>query len=189
MHRFTRQRSRRRVMDAIATPVGDAGFDPVSGLATREKFQQRAESEWTRRAKDHGPMSLLLVGIDNFDAYQGAMGEAAGNDCLGEVAGIIARVCRRRGDFAGRLRAHDFAVLLSETTPKGAERLGEQIRKAVEQLGLGDATAGTRVTVSVGIASVIPKPNRFVESLLKLADAGLGRACDQGGNCVASVRE
>jgi diguanylate cyclase (GGDEF)-like protein len=189
MQRFTKQRSRRRVMDAIATSAGDAGFDPVTGLAARDKFHQRAESEWVRRAKDHGPMSLLLVDIDRFDAYKGVIGADAAQACLRDVAEIIARQCRRRGDFAGRLRDHNFGVLLSETTPKGAEKVGEQIRKAVEDLALGDSAAGTRITVSVGIASVIPKTRGFVDSLMKLADAGLGKACDQGGNCVASVRE
>jgi two-component system, chemotaxis family, response regulator WspR len=176
-------------MDAIATPAGDTGFDPATGLATREKFQARAETEWSRRARDHGPMTLLLVDIDRFDAYRGVKGVEAAQACLQAVAEIIAHHCRRRGDFAGRLRDHGFGVLLSETTPKGAEKVAEQIREAVEQLKLGEAETGTRITVSVGVASVIPKPNRFVMSLLKLADDGLGRACDQGGNCVASVRE
>jgi two-component system, chemotaxis family, response regulator WspR len=176
-------------MDAIATPAGDAGFDPLTGLATREKFQARAEGEWARRARDHGPMTLLLVDIDRFDVYQELKGDEAGQACLAAVAEIIARHCRRRGDFAGRLRDHGFGVLLSETTPKGAEKLAEQIRQAVEQLGLGEAEAGTRITVAVGVASVIPKANRFMTSLLKLADDGLGRACDRGGNCVVSVRE
>ncbi|MGH8459639.1 MAG: diguanylate cyclase domain-containing protein, partial [Nevskiales bacterium] len=119
MQRFTKQRPRRRVMDVIATSAGDTGFDPLTGLATREKFHQRAEAEWARRARDHGPMSLLLVDVDRMDAYRGVLGAVAAEDCLRKVADIIARNCRRRGDFAGRLRDHNFAVLLSEATPKG----------------------------------------------------------------------
>lgn len=176
-------------MDAIATPAGDAGFDPLTGLATREKFHERAASEWARRTRDHGPMTLVLVDIDRLDAYRGVLGVPAADECLRQVADIIARNCRRRGDFAGRLRDHNFGLLLSETTPKGAEKIGEQIRKAVEDLGLGDDAAGTKITVSVGIASVIPKPSRFVGSLVALADASLGKANDQGGNCVTSERE
>jgi two-component system chemotaxis family response regulator WspR len=189
MQRFTKQRPLRRIMDAIATPAGETGFDPVTGLATREKFHDRAATEWERRKKDHGPMTLLLIDIDRFDAFKGVNGIETAEACLATVAEIIARQCRRRGDFVGRLRDHNIAVLLSEGTPKGGEKVGEQIRVAVEKLGLGDRTAGTLITVSVGVASVIPRSSRFVESLLALADKGLGKACDQGGNCIVSVRE
>ncbi|MGH8454937.1 MAG: GGDEF domain-containing protein, partial [Nevskiales bacterium] len=139
-------------MDVIATSAGDTGFDPLTGLATREKFHQRAEAEWARRARDHGPMSVLLVDVDRMDAYRGVQGAVAAEDCLRKVADIIASNCRRRGDFAGRLRDHNFAVLLSETTPKGGEKMGGQIRKAVEQLDLGDVAASTKITVSVSVA-------------------------------------
>lgn len=176
-------------MDAIATAAGDKGFDPVTGLATREKFHERAESEWLRRCKDHGPMTLLLLVIDRFDAFRGVRGDAAADDCLSRVAEVISRRCKRRGDFAARLRGHDFAILLSEAVPKGAEKVGEDLRAAVERLALGDQAEGTHITASLSVASVIPKSNRFVDSLLKLADKGLGQACDQGGNCVVSVRE
>lgn len=176
-------------MDAIATPAGEAGFDPVTGLATRERFHQRAEDEWARRSGDHSPMTLVLVEVDRLDAYRGVKGAEAADQCLHEVAAVIAQACRRRGDFAGRLRDHGFAVLLSESTPKGGEKVAEQIRQGVEQLKIGEAAAHTRITVSVSVASAIPTSRRFVNSLLALADTGLGTACDQGGNCVVCVRE
>lgn len=186
MQRFTKQRPRRRVMDAIAAPSIDADFDPVTGLATRAKFHDRAEAEWERRCKERGPMTLMLIEVDHYDEYQAAQGQAAADACLASIAEIIAKSCRRRGDFAGRVRVRNFAVLLSESAPKGAERIGEQIRSQVEALGLGSQDTAIRVTVSV--ASALARSSRFVDSLLKMADDGLHDATQQGGNRVVSVR-
>jgi diguanylate cyclase (GGDEF)-like protein len=186
MQRFTKERPRRRVMDAIAAPSIDADFDPVTGLATPAKFHDRAEAEWERRCKERGPMTLMLVEVDHFEAYQAAKGKAAADACLVAIAEIIARNCRRRGDFAGRVREHNFAVLLSETAPRGAEKVGEQIRGQVEALGLG--AEETAIRTSISVASTLARSNRFVDSLLKMADDGLQDASQQGGNRVVSVR-
>lgn len=189
MQRFTKKRPRRRAMDSVANVAADTNFDPVTGLAMRDMFRERAEGEWQRRCKDHGPMTVLLVDIDRFDAYKGVEGAEAADECLNLVAEIISARCRRRGDFAARMRDHNFALLLSEAVPKGAEKIGEGIRQAVENLGLGNMAARTRITASVSVAVTIPKSNRFVDSIIKLADQGLGEACDRGGNCVISVRD
>ncbi len=188
MQRFTDKRPRRRVMDAIASTSVDEDFDPVTGLATRAKFHARAETEWNRRCKNHGPMTLMLITIDRFDAYRSAQGDTAANDCLSKIAGIIAKTCRRRGDFAGRLRDHNFAVLLSETAPKGALALAEKIRSEVKALDLGEVASESSIRVSVSVASTLARSNRFVDSLLKMADDGLGEAADKGGDCVVCVR-
>jgi len=187
MQRFTRERPRRRMMDTIAQPVAPDGFDPVTGLATPEMFRKRAEVEWQRRARAHGPMTVLRIDVDRFDIYRTQQGIEAANLRLRQVAEVIARNCRRRGDFAGRVGENEFAVLLSEAAPKGAEKVARQIVEEVAQLGQGNG--GALPAVSIGIASAIPRPNRFLASLLQLAEQGVEQAAHSGGNQVISQRE
>lgn len=187
MQRFTRERPRRRMMDTIARPVAPDSFDPVTGLAAREMFQRRAETEWQRRARAHGPMTLLRIDLDRFDIYRTQQGIEAANLRLRQVAEVIARNCRRRGDFAGRVGDSAFAVLLSEAAPKGAEKVARQIVEEAAQMGQGNG--GAPPTVSIGVASAIPRPNRFLESLLQLAEQGVEQAAAAGGNQFVSMRE
>lgn len=189
MQRFTSERPRRRVMDTIAQPTGSDSFDPVTGLATREMFHRRAESEWQRRARGNGPMSLLRVDLDNFEAYRTQHGVNSANSSLREIAEVIARNCHRRGDFAGHIGEHEFVVLLRETAPKGAEKIARRIVEEVAKLPIESNGSAAGITVSIGVAAVIPRPNRFFESLLRLAEQGVEQAGKNGGNQVISVRE
>lgn len=180
MQRFTSERPRRRVMDSIATPDVSGSFDPVTGLATREMFRRRAEAEWQRRTKEQGPMSLLRIDLDNAESNVAR---------LREVAEVVARHCRRRGDFAGRIGAHDIVVLLSETAPKGAEKIARQIVEDVNSIAVEGDVSGSRITVSIGVASIIPRSSRFLDSLLRLAEEGVEQASKNGGNQIISMRE
>lgn len=177
MQQQSSNRSLRRWADS---PRAAENLDAVTGLAVRAQFRERAEQDWQRAAQSRKPVSVIMFSIDHFRDCSGA----AAAHCQRAVAGIIAAHCHRRADFIARMRDHEFAVLLSGTSRQGARQIAESICKAIEALKLKPTTADWVLTVSAGVAAMVPRPTRFVDSLLIVADAGLREARRLGGNKV-----
>jgi diguanylate cyclase (GGDEF)-like protein len=170
-------RPQRRSIDTDSTPEG---FDAVTGLAVRALFRERAEQDWKRAARSHRLVSVIMLSIDRFRDCGGA----AATICQQTAAEVIAAHCCRRADFVGRMRDHEFAILLSGATRQGTRQLAESICKAIEAQKLRPTAADWVLTVSAGVAAMVPRPTRFVDSLLIAADAGLREARLMGGNTV-----
>ena len=135
-----------------------AATDGLTGLANRRTFDSHLESEWLRAAREDTPLSLLLVDIDYFKAFNDAYGHQAGDHCLRAVARLPAGI----GDTSRRSRralwGEEIAVLLPVTSAKGATRIAEAIRLEVETLAMPhkhSAPAGV-VTISIGAATLFP---------------------------------
>ena len=154
------------------------GLDPVTGVGVRAHFRERAEQDWQRARQSRRLVAVIMFSIDRHREC----GDAAAAICHQAVAEVITIHCRRRADFVGRMRDHEFAVLLSGATRQGARQLAESIRKAIEAQNLQPAANGWVLTVSAGVAAMVPRPGRFVDSLLIAADAGLREARRMGGN-------
>jgi two-component system chemotaxis family response regulator WspR len=178
MERLTPNRPTRRAVDA--TPDTANGFDSVTGVAARALFRTRAEQDWERATHSHRLVSIIMFSIDRFREC----GSEAAAACQQAVAEVIAAQCRRRADFVGRMRDHEFAILLSGATRQGAKQMAEAVRKGIEARKLKPTAADWVLTVSAGVATMVPRPTRFVDSLLIAADAGLREARRQGGNMV-----
>ncbi|HXG28397.1 MAG TPA: GGDEF domain-containing protein [Nevskiales bacterium] len=177
MQQQRRNRPARRASDSVCAPPG---FDPITGVATRALFRARVEQEWQRAAQSKRLVAVIMFSIDRFRECGGA----AAAICQQAVAEVIATHCRRRADFVGRMRDHEFAILLSGATRQGARQLAEAIRKAIEAQQLKPAAGDWALTVSCGVAGMVPRPTRFVDALLIAADAGLREARRMGGNTV-----
>jgi diguanylate cyclase (GGDEF)-like protein len=179
MQQQRQNRPARRASDSAGAPPG---FDPSTGVATRALFRTRAEQDWQRAAHSKRLVSVIMFSIDRFRECGGA----AAAICQQAVAEVIAAHCRRRADFVGRMRDHEFAILLSGASRQGARQLAESIRKAVEAQHLRPTADAWELTISAGVAGMVPRPTRFVDSLLIAADAGLREARRMGGNTVRS---
>lgn len=159
-------------------------LDTLTGAINVRAFQQQLQSECDRAVLRGRPVSLLLVAIDSFGAYNQTYGFAAGDDVLVAVADTAKSAAVRPGDLVGRTSGHQFDVVLPEVTFAEAARAADDIRTAVERLGLrhSGSKSGEFVTVSIGVASAAAGADP--RALRGAAQRALDVAEDSGGNRV-----
>lgn len=159
--------------------------DGLTGLANRRCFDDTLHAEWTRALRQQQPLSLLMVDVDNFKAYNDAHGHLGGDECLKRVAKAVASEMRAN-DLVARYGGEEFAVILPNQSLKGAAIVAERIRSRVEQLQLPCRFApGKHVTVSIGAATAIAGPDNSASQLVAIADAALYRAKHLGRNRIS----
>lgn len=183
-----RRRVTAELHDSIAKLARLAAVDGLTGLANRRNFDEALRSEWARAARGQYALSLLMIDVDHFKAFNDDYGHQAGDDCLRQVAGIIAESGKRPADLAARYGGEEFSLLLPDTDHEGALRLGYQLRRAIEALQIpheGSRQFGV-VTASIGIASLVPDKHGGIgpEVLLSAADDQLYEAKGAGRNMV-----
>jgi diguanylate cyclase (GGDEF)-like protein len=163
-----------------------ASEDPLTLLPNRRVFDEALNTAWSACARAGQPLSLALLDIDLFKAYNDHYGHPAGDACLQHVANILKRVVRRRTDLVARYGGEEFLLLLPQTDAAGAELFAERVRAAIEEAALPHAasTVAKHITVSVGVVTVQPDAVSLPERLFFAADAALYEAKAEGRNCV-----
>lgn len=164
--------------------VEQSTLDGLTGIANRRRFDDFMEVEWKRAQRNDLPLSLIMIDIDVFKAFNDNYGHLAGDECLKKVAKTLQKGLKRPGDLAARYGGEEFAVVLPETNTGGAASLAEELRRRVEKLKIPHAYSPVMdvVTVSLGVATVIPKKDLLPETLIELADKALYRAKEKGRN-------
>lgn len=169
----------------------EAVTDPLTGLANRRAFDTAIEREWGRTARNNAVMSLILLDLDGFKAFNDRYGHAAGDDALRRAAAAIQGVVRRPGDLAVRYGGEELAVILPRTPAAGASRVACTLRAAIEALQVPHAATEAGVlTASIGVATAAAGVGRAIampEGLLIGADGALYRAKANGRNRVETV--
>ena len=160
--------------------------DALTGIANRRRFDEVLATEWRRNLRQRTPLSLVMCDIDYFKAFNDSHGHVAGDRCLRCVALAIAGAMRRPTDIAVRYGGEEFAALLTATDLDGARRVAEAMRANVARTATTDE-AGTseRVTISCGVASIVPSDGAAPTTLVERADARLYEAKAAGRNRVA----
>lgn len=163
-----------------------ANEDPLTLLPNRRVFDEALNTAWSACARAGQPLSLALLDIDFFKAYNDHYGHAAGDACLQQVANVLKRVVRRRTDLVARYGGEEFLLLLPQTDAAGAELFAERVRAAIEEAALPHATSTVAdgITVSIGVVTVQPDAVSLPERLFFAADAALYEAKAEGRNCV-----
>lgn len=145
--------------------------DALTGVANRRRFDELLHREWQRAQRNTEPLSLAMIDIDHFKAYNDHFGHPAGDHCLRRVAEALRSVARRPADVLARYGGEEFVLLAPQTDPAGAQHLGEALVQAVAALHLPHPGApmttphvpghGGEVSVSVGVVTVrVPAPGR-----------------------------
>jgi len=166
--------------------------DGLTGIANRRAFDEALEREWKRTLRDGSQISLLLLDIDRFKAFNDHYGHQVGDDCLRSVAAAITGAVRST-DLAARYGGEEIAVILPNTDMDAAAAVAEKVRAAIESLGLthkGNPEGGGHITVSIGAATALARIGgtiRMPESLLLSADNALYKAKHEGRNRVATT--
>ena len=168
-----------------------ANFDSLTGLANRRHFDESMNIEWKRAMRNRVPMSVMMLDIDYFKSYNDTYGHLKGDEVLRKVAEIIQKSLMRPADLAYRYGGEEFVLILPEISITGAKMLAENIRNNVEALDIPHkgSKIAPHMTISIGIASIVPAGNDMPESLVSLADAALYRAKENGRNQVVESTE
>ena len=176
---------------ALATTLeGVSPVCQVTGLANRRHFDEEFESEWRRATGEKKPMSLVIVEVDEFEAYAENYGNQASDTLLKRVVQSIKGFGRRSGDLAGRFEEQKLAVMLPGCDARNSTRLADALRKHIETIKVAHAGAKSHntVTVHVGVATIKPARSLPNAELQKRADAALYEARFQGGNKVVAYK-
>ena len=159
--------------------------DGLTGLANRRCFDDTLLAEWARAMRQAQPLSLLMVDVDNFKAYNDANGHLGGDECLKRIASAVSSEMRAN-DLVARYGGEEFAVILPNQSLKGAAIVAERIRSRVERLQVPNRNAAaSHVTVSIGAATALAAQDSNPSQLVAIADAALYRAKHMGRNRIS----
>jgi len=167
-----------------------SALDALTGLANRRHFNEFLLQEWHRAQREASPLSLVMIDVDSFKAYNDHYGHRRGDDCLRQVGASLRSVVKRPGDLAARYGGEEFALILPQTGITGAGSVAETLRRKVETLQIEHSRAALhkRVTLSLGVASLIPERQSGPDILIECADQALYRAKRAGRNRVEVYR-
>ena len=164
--------------------------DGLTGIPNRRFLDERLAAEIDSAQRNQKPLSLLLIDVDHFKAFNDQYGHPMGDACLIDVAHALRRACRRATDMAARYGGEEFVVLLPNCTAVGAQRAAVTILEAIRTLSIPHAKSEhARVTVSIGVYTVIPARNAQAAALLASADLALYSAKQSGRDRVAVHQE
>ncbi len=158
--------------------------DSLTGLSNRRHFDEILDLELQRLRRAKNKISLIMIDVDDFKAFNDTYGHVKGDECLQAIARVIDDVVCRPADLAVRYGGEEFAVILPETDSEGAQKIAEGIRNkvsAIEIVHTGSTTTGY-ITVSLGGASVLAENISEVSDLIKKADKNLYQAKSAGRN-------
>jgi len=166
-----------------------AMLDPLTKIANRRQFDAFLEKEWQRAIRNAQPLSLVVLDVDHFKLYNDTLGHAAGDTCLQQVAQALQGHAARPTDLAARYGGEEFVLLFGETPLDAATRLAEMIRSAVEALQLPNPRSPSSpwLTVSVGVATIVPTQLDEIENLFVCADRAMYAAKAGGRNRVEAT--
>jgi diguanylate cyclase (GGDEF)-like protein len=165
--------------------------DAVTGIANRRSFDQTLDRIWRSASRHEWEVALVMVDIDFFKGYNDSLGHPAGDACLRRVAGGLTGALKRPDDFLGRYGGEEFAVILPQTDLAGAAVVAERLRGSIETLAIGHPASplANHVTISQGVASILPTREAARFTLISMADEALYGAKRSGRNRVSTLAE
>lgn len=163
-----------------------ANLDGLTEVANRRRFDEYLSQNWQKMKEESSPLSLILCDVDYFKCYNDKYGHQAGDDCLKQIAKAINNAVSNGKNLVARYGGEEFAVILPATNMNGALAVAAAIRRKVALLNMlhEDSQVSPYVTLSMGVASLIPDGTSSAEQLILQADNALYKAKQQGRNRV-----
>lgn len=160
--------------------------DGLTGIPNRRHMDEYLTREWQRTLREQSSLSLALIDIDAFKAYNDHYGHQAGDDALARVATCLSRQIHRPADMVARYGGEEFIVILPDTPASGALTLAEKMREAVLALQIEheQSPVGAYLSISCGIASCTASHSHQLDQVLHCADRALYQAKTNGRNLV-----
>jgi diguanylate cyclase (GGDEF)-like protein len=162
----------------------DSLTDPLTKVFNRRYYEKIIYLEFARMKKEGKPISLIMLDIDFFKKCNDTYGHSQGDEVLKSVANIFMKHARREHDFVFRLGGEEFGVLLAGTSERGTIKIAEKIRKEVEEtkIQIKGSNEQISITISAGIASLVPHTEQNSQIIYDIADEMLYRAKRTGRN-------
>lgn len=164
-------------------------IDSLTQVANRRRFDEYLQKEWQRLLREGNFLSLIMFDVDYFKLYNDRYGHQEGDECLMKIAQAAQKVLYRPADLVARYGGEEFVVILPNTNQEGAIMVAERIRHAIKRLSIphSGSEISDRVTISLGIASLIPEVEMYPEMLVEQADQALYQAKNQGRDRFATI--
>ncbi|NES99716.1 MAG: diguanylate cyclase [Sphaerospermopsis sp. SIO1G1] len=163
--------------------------DSLTKVANRRYFDNYFHSEWKKMEYIQQPISLILADVDKFKNFNDTYGHQAGDECLYHVAQLMSSVIMKNsGNLVARYGGEEFAVILPQTDAKGAMLIAEEVRKTIKLNEVKIPVFGennnqenkVKITISLGVACIIPQLSFQPEQLLASVDQALYQAKQTG---------
>lgn len=164
-----------------------ANIDGLTGISNRRHFDERLGAEWLRAMRHRRPLTLIMFDVDLFKLYNDKFGHLEGDECLKRIARSAQEIVARPADTVARFGGEEFLVLLPDTDSGGAVIVAEKLRAAIENLRLPnpDSTVAPYITISLGVATIIPMSISDPGECVKQVDEALYRAKEAGRNRIS----
>lgn len=159
--------------------------DGLTCVGNRRFFDKMLSQEWDRAKRSATPLSLLFLDIDHFKNFNDLYGHLAGDACLHALADAMSQVVRRAGDLIARYGGEEFVILLPNMDIHGALEIARHVHQAVLSLEIPHSNTPLGiVSVSIGVASLLPSNQSSPVELLEKSDKALYCAKSAGRNCI-----
>lgn len=163
-------------------------LDGLTGVANRRKFDEELALDWRQCLREQAALSVILIDVDHFKHYNDRYGHLKGDSVLQAVAKALGSVLKRPYDLLARYGGEEFACVLPNTNLIDAVKIAESMQEAVRALKLAhaDSAVGQVLTVSLGVATIVPTAGTTSETVVAEADRQLYQAKQAGRARVSS---
>ncbi len=179
---------RKRVEEALQKANRElerlAYLDGLTQVSNRRRFDSYLRQEWDRAQQEQIPLSLILIDVDYFKRYNDTYGHQAGDDCLIQIAQTVQLAAEGPRDLVARYGGEEFAVILPEGSQERAYQVARQIQALVQDLAIPhqQSKVSSIVTLSLGVATLLPQRQFSVDELVAEADTAIYEAKARGRN-------
>ncbi|MDH5784323.1 MAG: diguanylate cyclase [Chromatiales bacterium] len=158
--------------------------DPLTGIANRRMFDQEFAKEWNRHRRDKSSLSVIMCDIDYFKKYNDTYGHQQGDDCIIQVANILKSSLNRASDIVARYGGEEFVILMIDANIQDGKQLAEKILHNLSTANIEHkgSSISEHITMSFGVASLVPDASGSTDILLRHADKALYSAKQNGRN-------
>ena len=172
-----------KIVDHLRTIELIGLIDPLTKISNRRGFENRLSAEWGRAFREKTPISILMMDVDRFKDYNDTYGHQQGDVALKTFAEVSSKTLMRPVDFSARWGGEEFVILLPDTEIDGAVEVAERVRKNTEvSVVYTEDGVETKLSLSIGVNSMIPDEDSSIEHFIKKADQALYKAKESGRN-------